>query len=129
MAKLYNTDWREHKDALNDDNIPSNSIDCTYHILYGPLAHTKGDQLLESVIPIEISLFNSGNDSMIEEMDKILNDAHCFAISMLDVKQYNIENISDVVLNSITPDPLDESNDNTIQVRVQLDFKMYHDYL
>ena len=120
-------DLIEHQDAFNFANIPETQLDTRYHILYGSAASSnKIDNHVEDLFPITVTIWRRAFNSENETLDALMDVAHCIRMDAIDFE--NIEtfgmDLLDVNATSITPSPIDDSNDNIIQVQIEFNVRL-----
>lgn len=125
--------YQEWTDSLdNIGNIPKTVLNRTYHItLNGSTASTNNDTFIQDVSNVVITIFKRGFTRPVEARDEIMQTANCIRLDMIDpqnvetYKAANDGNIEDIQSVGITPTEIDVSNDNTIQVEIELNLRLY----
>lgn len=114
------SDYHEHTDAFNEDNIGDLNFDKAYHIFYGDVATTSANQnTTNDVVNATVSIFSQGHRDPIEALDNAMDFANQYRIECLKPKYiYSQQFIKQVKSVSIKAEPL-QSNDNAIVVRLQ----------
>ena len=125
--------YQEWTDSLdNIGNIPKTVLNRTYHItLNGSTASTNNDTFIQDVSNVLITIFKRGFTRPVEARDEIMQTANCIRLDMIDpqnvetYKAANDGNIEDIQSVGIVPNEIDVSNDNTIQVEIELNLRLY----
>lgn len=125
--------YQEWTDSLdNIGNIPKTVLNRTYHItLNGSTASTNNDTFIQDVSNVVITIFKRGFTRPVEARDEIMQTANCIRLDMIDpqnvetYKAANDGNIEDIQSVGIVPNEIDVSNDNTIQVEIELNLRLY----
>lgn len=119
------SEFEEHQDAFNQNNIGAYNFNKAYHIFYGqvssgPLNHACTDD----AVTASVALFFSGDRDPATALATAMDFAHTFRLACIKPENAMIgTNIKNVVLNSIVAEPL-ESNDNAIVVRLDFTVRM-----
>ena len=124
QISLEYPDMKEWKDSFNNENIPQTLIDNYYHIEFGNITTTQGDNWIEDAMSATIYIFKRGFSEPVEAMDKVMDIANCIRLRVIDPKASLTDNITSVETNSVTPEPVDESNDNTIKIGIEFNFRL-----
>lgn len=113
------SDFTEHEDAFNFENIGANQLDRKYHIFYGNVTTTAANQnTTNDVVSAQVNLFFSGYRTGAEALDSAMDIANEFRINCLRRTKYAGETfIKNVVCQNIEAIPLN-TNDNAIQIRL-----------
>lgn len=125
--------YQEWTDSLdNIGNIPKTVLNRTYHItLNGTTASTNNDIFIQDISNVVITIFKRGFTRPVEARDEIMQTANCIRLDMIDpqnvetYKAANDGNIEDIQSVGIVPNEIDVSNDNTIQVEIELNLRLY----
>lgn len=120
------TEWTQSLD-VETKNIPRTKLDKVYHLTYQPISSTiKVDRHVDDSFPILMSIFRIGGDTPVEVRDELLDVAHCIRMDLIDwrnIGDFKIANdnqLDDVNVLSITPTQIDDTNDNTIRVDIEI---------
>lgn len=115
-------DFEEWTDYFNINNIPSQVIDCRYHIEIGVTSSDTTDLVVEDTTSVIVRFFKKAQNSecMQEDFDGMYDCAHAFKMNAQDPSKY-AENttIKRVLSTGITPQEQNVSNDNLIQLDVE----------
>lgn len=125
--------YQEWTDSLdNIGNIPKTVLNRTYHItLNGTTASTNNDIFIQDVSNVVITIFKRGFTKPVEARDEVMQTANCIRLDIIDpqnvetYKAANDGNIEDIQSVGIVPNEIDVSNDNTIQVEIELNLRLY----
>lgn len=120
-------DYDQWADFFNVDNIPSQNIDCRYHIELGSTSTEKNDQAIFESMSVTIRFFKkSFSDSILEDFDELYDCVHAFKLNAQDPSKHSGNSqIFNVEGDSITPQPLDASNDNLLQLDISFTVQSY----
>jgi len=125
--------YKEWTDSLEEiGNIPKTLLNRSYHItLNGSTSSSNNDREIEDVSNVIITVWQRGYTKPVEARDEILQTANCIRLDIIDpknveaYKRANDGNIEDVQSVGITPGEIDASNDNIIQVEIELNLRLY----
>jgi hypothetical protein len=121
--------YKEHKDAFNWQNISEMGLNKAYHIQLqeASRASLSHPTLVEVNAPVTVRLFfkgyrdpAAGVDTAVVEADKLIKAA-CKASNRLGTTLKN------VTFNSMSIEPLDETNDNSILTTLNFTASVYID--
>lgn len=114
------SDYTEHDDAFNIDNIGDLEFDKAYHIFYGDVVTTEANQNTTSdLVTATVSIFSQGHRDPKEALDDAMDFANLFRIECLKpVYLSNEQFLKQVKCISIKAEPL-ATNDNAIVVRLE----------
>jgi hypothetical protein len=126
---LENSKLEEHLDAFNVDNIPQTKIDKTYHINFGNISTTHDDNWIEDSMSATITIFKRGFSEPTKALDAIMDTANCIRLRVIDPKALMTDNILSAEILSVTPEPIDGSNDNTIKVSIEFNIRLTYQTL
>jgi len=124
-------DFKEWRDALvvsDAQNIPNTLLDTRYHIEVGAVTSTPAQDLsVEDQGTVILTLFRRGFNNPLLALDSLLDSAHCIRHQLINPQNIQTFNgdIDAVESVSITPSEIDASNDNTIQVQLEFNVRMY----
>ncbi len=107
--------YREHTDGFNIENIPSTIIDKSYHIEV--ITGTGGviNQHVQGVdMPITLRVFREGFRDPAAMRDEMLGDMQSIICDILTPAVRLTSGIKNIVFDSFSLLPLDDSNDNSI---------------
>ena len=113
------SDFREHPDGFNRDNISSTNFDKSYFIFPGNLGSVTFDQITDDSMIWRVELFFKGYRDPQEAIDNAIDVANLFRLQCVK-REFCLtgENIKNVLLNSMTVNPVD-TNDNLIIIELQ----------
>lgn len=125
--------YQEWTDSLeNIGNIPKTLLNRSYHItLNGASSSTNNDIFIEDVSNVTITIFKRGYTKPVEARDEVMQTANCIRLDLIDpenveaYKAANDGNIEDVQSVRLTPSEIDITNDNVIQVEIELNLRLY----
>ena len=125
--------FQEWTDSLeNIGNIPNTVLDRTYHItLAGITSSTNNDAFIQDSFSVIVTIFKRAYTDPVVNRDVVLQKANCFRLNFIDpenvetYKAANDGNIEDVQSVSITPSEIDVTNDNIIQVEIELNVRLF----
>lgn len=109
--------YREHRDGLNEDNI--GTLERVFHVTLGETTtRTMDHQTIELSAPVSVLLVGRPARTADEVIDRTVADAELLiktTLSPLNRSKLGVKNIS---LVSLSIEPLDESNDNSIVAKL-----------
>lgn len=119
------SDFREHDDAFNAENIPGVTWEKAYHIRYLPLiSNATNDQKVQDNFPVTVQLFFNGYTETRDRLDTAMDLAHNVRLKTISPSKVYAEiNISQVVCNNIIPDAI-PTNDNKFIIELQFNFRL-----
>lgn len=120
------SDFREHLDFFNIDNIADSRFDKAFHISYQALSSDfTSDQLLTNdTLAVDVVLFFKGYRDTIESFDAFTDLGHEYRINCIRPDKANIgENIKAVALNTMSWG-FPTSNDNLLELRLNFSVLM-----
>jgi len=107
--------FREHLDVFNVSNIPSTLLDKSYHIGQGPISNRKMQMNYSEVeMNIILNFYIKGFRDVSSGIDSAINLTEDILEGILLPSNRLLGNIKDVILNSVSYEPLSISNDNAI---------------
>ena len=111
------SDFKEHKDAFNDENIGRSKFNKAYHITYGGLDSGElKDLITDDIMNMTVKLFFKGFRDTQNALDDAMDKANTIRLDIVNRTNYvNQTNIKNVYLSNMTPESLD-SNDNHIVI-------------
>lgn len=123
----------EWTDAFNIENVPQTNLDIKYHIGFGiNNSSTQNDRSVEDNLDITLTIWKRGYNDVASALDAVLDEAHCIRLDVINhsnMYSFNTatgnENLQDIVLVSITPQEIDASNDNTVQVQLVFNTRLF----
>lgn len=136
QIQAYDSDLVEWEDAFNNNNIPQSIIEHSYHIGLDPIGGTPtDDQDIRDVMSVSISFWttapsqNETIEPLLALMDKVCEIRNRI-ISPSNLELFRRANLSDNVPLSIeaagvTPEPINDTNDNTLKVILELDARYF----
>lgn len=113
--------YTEHTDAFNFENIAASRLDKGYHLSVGSIAGVGQNQSdIETNIPVTVRFFKKGFRDPAGARDSAITLAETIVTTLLaPAKRVGTSGIKNILFNSATPDPLAESNDNTILMTLE----------
>ena len=119
VVNEVDSDYKEHDQYYTSENIPENSIECTYFLKIGDFISTRIDTNYDGSFDVTLELWKNGNNEVIKNLDK----AYCIAIEIADECQQQTrisqtEFIKSVIASGITNEAV-ESNDNAGKFTIQ----------
>jgi hypothetical protein len=111
----------EHTDAFNTENIDGLNLDKAYHIFYGSAQTSSLNHLTtKDNVSTTVSIFSKGYRDPIEALDDAMDFANHFRLECMNPKLATTgQFIKNVVCTSIEASPINTQNDNSIVVRLQ----------
>ena len=113
-ARMNALGFREWTDAFNIENIPSNILDRSYHIesnsVAGDSIHME-DQELNGTVNIKV--FIKGYRTPADAVDKAMEYGDSIITECCKASNRLVGNLKNVVLNSLSIEPLALTNDNS----------------
>ena len=123
QVSALSSKYTEHKDAFDDENIPSQSIDKTYFIKYqlnGTSSLGQGHGIFSA--SSEIKLYYRGITNPQDKYDEAMDFAFNLISKVLNPKNF-IEPIKTAQLTSGIPEPIYRNN-NIITVTISFNFDL-----
>ena len=121
VAKV-SRDFREHKDAFNDENIAGTVFNKAFHVSYTIPAITEVELTAEMDASVSVQLFFRGGRDTINTYDNAMDEAWKVVREISSRKNINQFRARDGYPiqspSSVTPEPL-ENNDNSIVVNLE----------
>ena len=123
----------EWVDSLsNIGNIPATELDNSYHITLnaGPTTNDQGTWI-ETQQSVTLTIFKYGFNDPQDTRDELMETANCIRLDMINplnveaFKSANDSNIEAVQFVAITPSEIDASNDNVLQVEIELIVRLF----
>ena len=124
QISLVEPDLIEWRDSFENENIPQSKIDNYYHIEFGSLSSAPDGNSITDSWTMILTIWKRGFVSPVEAFDEILDTANCIRLKIIDPRATLTDNIHSIESNSISPEPIDESNDNTIKVSLEFNIKL-----
>lgn len=121
---LVDPNLKEHLD-LSDENIPQTILDEHYHIEYGSSSDSQDDNELQTSQSVTVKLFKRGFNKPITAMDTIIDKAHEIRRCIISTTATLGDDMLKVESISLTPEPIDETNDNTIKISLEFNIRLY----
>jgi len=121
---LVDSSLKEHTD-FNEENIPQTQIDSFYMIEYGTISSEHDDNSLADNFPVTVKLFKRGFKSPIVTLDSLMDAANEIRLCIVNTQAALTTNILDIEAISIFPEPINETNDNTIKISLEFNIKLY----
>lgn len=115
------SNYVEHTDAFNTDNIGDLNLDKAFHVFYGNAETSALNHLTTlDTIRVTVSLFAKGFRDPIEALDDAMDFANKFRIECIRPAFATTgQVIKNVVCTSINASPINSENDNSIVVRLE----------
>lgn len=121
------SDFREHTDGFNRDNIPSTLLNKTFHIEFGNFSgEGLVDQVTKDVQEVNVFLYFKGFRDPKATIDTGMdtgNNIRLGAIKFENIAASLIPEMKKVILNSMSPSPID-TNDNSIIITLSFSVDM-----
>lgn len=108
---------KEHKDAFNDENIPSTYLDGSFHVLlngFDGIKLNQNDQ--ESRCKVAVSFWLKGFRTPSEGLDRAVAKSELLLKETLKNSNRLGQCIKNVVFNDVSYSALSDDNDNAIKV-------------
>ena len=121
---LVDDQLKEWRDSFNIENIPQTNIDNYYHINIESVSTTQQDNWIEDDMSATVTIFKRGFSEPVTAFDSVIDIANCIRLKVLDPKASLTDNITSVEVNSVTPEQVDESNDNTIKESIDFSIRL-----
>lgn len=118
----------EHIDPFNNENIPDNLLDTSFHISIQPTSSlAANDIVVQDQMTTVVTIFTRANRSDLNtKFDALLDEAQCIKLNVVNqnkvAKTDNIESIEPV---SILPEAIDVTNDNTFKMSIQFNIRLF----
>ena len=115
------TNYVEHTDAFNTDNIDGLNLDKAFHIFYGSANTSALSHLTtKDTINVTVSIYSKGYIDPAEALDDAMDFANTFRIECIKpMYACTGEFIKNVVCNTIKASPINKENDNSILCRLE----------
>lgn len=122
-------DFREWKDAFNNENIPSNIYDKSYHFIYSILTITREQSLVDYSVSGELNIFFKTDRSPQDDFDDAMDLAEQVGLKASNIADlYSFESGEDNPIYYANMDSIDSSfptsNDNRVIVTIQFTFNI-----
>jgi len=123
------SDFKEHKDAFNDDNIAKTGFNKAYHILYSVPSISKSDYLIDSEIEVIVKFFFRGyrdTQAALDDSMDLVNSVALDCGSLENLSAFRVTDDFPIQYCNPTgqvPEPL-ENNDNSIIVTLNLNMSV-----
>lgn len=117
------SDFRQWADAFNKENIPSNILDKSFFIEYDVAGTVPLDTYVEDTISVTLSLFFKGYSNPQAALDNAIDTAEKMRENIIGIVNIRDSSFLTVEPSSITPLPVDTSNDNSIVIEMVFIFK------
>lgn len=112
---------KEHTDGFNRDNIPSTLMHNTYFIELTSISGTKLDHDCQHTdVGVRVNIFRNGYRKPREAIDTALVDAQTIVADFVKISNVNHPSIYNVVFDSLSIVPIDDSNDNSLIIEIEL---------
>lgn len=122
-------DLREWRDAFNIENVPATLLDTFYQITFNGILSTPNQGgWVQDTINLTINIWKNGCDEPVDALDALLDKALCIrkdAIGSQAVEAFGFKGAVENV--SVTPFPIDETNDNIIRVEIEFNIRNFID--
>jgi hypothetical protein len=121
-ARLDALGYREHEDAFNFSNVPSTVLDRAYHLECGTMQVAPPDGRLHTfTFPITARFYFKGYRNPSEAVDAALAEGQTILSDLLDPEvRLQTEGLKNIRLTSVSPQPLQNTNDNAIILEINL---------
>ena len=129
QIKLEFPKLKEHREAFSYENIPQTDLDKSYHIGFGNVSVTQDDNWVEDSMSATVTIFKRGYNQTAQALDDVMEIANCIRLRVIDPKALLTDNILSAETLSITPEPFDGSNDDTIKVSIVFNIRLTYQTL
>lgn len=124
--RMENLGFTEWTDGFAFDNIPETTISGTFHLTSGTVSQNSQNQtVVDMVSPITIRLFLKGFRDPASAIDESIYEGERIICECVSAANANNESIKDVQFLNMEPQPLDESNDNTVVLVMNFDARVF----
>jgi len=115
-------DMREWRDSFNIDNLPSTLLDTHYQITFNNISLLSSNgRINDDAINLTLNIFRNGCHEPVDALDDLLDRALCIRQDAVIPMNVDASGLNGTVqVETVTPFPIDETNDNVI--RVELEF-------
>ena len=119
------SDFKEHKDAFNYENIGKTVYNKAYHISYGGVDSVELlDEITDDRMNVSVKLFFKGFRDTQTALDTSMDKANLIRLNAVKrVNYYGNTNIKNIIMTTLTPEAL-ESNDNQIIITLNFTVRM-----
>jgi len=125
--------WKGALDVQANNNVPQTILDTSYHIKYDPVGgSTQNDRHIEDSFLTTLTIWKRGFKEPTDALDIVMDEASCIRLDVLkhlNMHNFNTgigsENLQDIVIVSVTPSEIDASNDNTIEVQLIFNVRLF----
>ena len=124
---VADSDLREWRDAFNTENVPSTLLDTYYQLTFnGVFATPNQGGWVEDTINLTVNIWKNGCDEPVDALDLLLDKALCIRKESINPQFVETFGFKGVVENvSVTPFPIDETNDNIIKVELEFNIRNF----
>lgn len=124
------SDFKEHTDAFNFENIAESLLNKRYFMSY-EINTVENGQNMEETANISLQIFFKGYKTPLETLDESMELVNTFRLNLLrfiDIASYNSTLSGDFKILGIdsvsqSNSPLDESNDNSLIITVEFNVR------
>ena len=112
------SDFEAYDQGFENIEIGRNDFDKRYHIFYGNVSTTAANHnITQDTVNAVVTLYFSGSRTSTEALDDAMDLSNKYRLNCLKRIKYAGSNfIKNVQCNSISAEPIAESNDNSIKI-------------
>ena len=120
------SNYVEHTDAFNTENIGDLNLDKAFHIFYGQMDASALNYLhTTDIVKATVNLYAKGYRDPIEALDESMDFANKFRLECIKPAFATTgQFIKNVVCRQIVASPINKQNDNSIVVRLEFNITM-----
>lgn len=125
---MYSLGYTEWTDGFNTENIPASIINESYHIETGTIIGGPANQRAHQFqFPVIMKVFLRGyNDPASAIDDALLRGDDILASVLAPTNRIaQAEDIKDISPGTISIEPLDATNDNSVVLTIEFNFNIY----
>ena len=115
-ARCIAVGLKEHKDAFNQENIPSTYLDNTFHVLLGDFSGIKLNQSDQEInCSVSVSFWIKGFKTPSEGLDRAVSKSEQLLKETLKNSNRLGQCLKNIVFNDVSYTALSDDNDNAIK--------------
>jgi hypothetical protein len=112
---------KEHSDGFNRENIPATVMHNTFFIELNGVAGIKNDHDCQHTdVSVRVNLFRNGYRKPREAIDQAIADAQTIVADFIKIPNNDHPAIHNVVFDALSIVPIDDSNDNSLIIEMEL---------
>lgn len=114
-------------DAFNINNVPESLVDTYYHVQYNNVAvSSNNDVSFEDSVSVVVTLWKKGFRDPIAAYDELNDLGLCIRLNAVQPSKISLtDNIRQVECTSVTSSPIEDSNDNIVQLSLEFNARLF----